>query len=525
MSLVLTFARSENIKRLEDYAQRELEGKQLRVDSDPTDSNAERNLIVAMTNIGYAYLWQRKLHDAEAIFRKAAAREDLEGDDPRGLLTFDGLISTLLDQEKLDEAEKLCETIYPRRVRMLGRTHRDTLSTQFTIATIEKRRGNPAKAEMIQREFHHAQLKTLGETHPVTLITLNNLACSILDQDRPVEAVAMLRQVLAMKEQHVGLSIPGTWSTRRALSLSLTNLGEFAEAGNLVQKNTALSENGGEDGAGELLEKVALLVMILRKQSKWEEAEKQSRRQLEICMKRHGVEHPETKYSYDNLTHALDQQGKPKEAEGFGKMSLEICVSIYGWEHRQIHLDLRNFGAAESEFEKLVNIKSKLYGREDPQTIKSGVQLAWCLQQAKKPDQSEYHYRWLREAQIKIGGEDDPSVTSITNNLGCVLDDQGKLEESLAFFHKAYEGRKRMHGPRAHMTLRSIWTLALVLTESGRAEKAEEWYERYHSASRPDDVTASRPSTVVNPSFRGIIARGEVDKDHEDVKGKGKKGR
>ena len=517
-------------KEAEVHAQRELEGKQRRVDCDPTDWNAQKDLVIAMTNVGHIYLRQGKSHDAEAIFRNATAREEIEVDDPRGFLTFDGLITALLDQGKLDEAEKLCETLYPRRVRILGRTHRDTLSTHSTLAAIEARRGNQVKAETIQREVHNAQLKTLGETHPVTLVTLHNLACSILNQDRPVEAVAMLRQVLAMREEHVGLLIPETWTARHNLSLSLTNLGEFVEAENLVRKNIALSEKIGEDRARELLENVALLVMILRKQSRWEEAEKQSRRQLEICMKRHGLEHPETKHSYDNLTNALDQQGKPKEAEASAKMSLEICVSIYGWEHKEtmealwnialVHLDLRNFVAAESEFEKLVNTKSKLYGREDPQTIKSGVQLAWCLQQAKKWDLSEHHYRWLREAQIKIAGEDDPLATSITNNLGCVLDDQGKLDESLAFFHKAYEGRKRLHGPRAHLTLKTMWTL---VAENGRVEEAEEWYERYNLASRPDDLSEHGAPSTVNPSYHNSVARSEVDEEHEDFKGKGKK--
>lgn len=517
------------------YAQRELEGKQRRVDSDPTDSNAQRDLTIAMTNIGYNYLREGKLQDAEAIFRSAAAREDIEGDDPRGYTTFDGLISALLSQDKLNEAEELCETIYPRRVRILGRTHRDTLTTRSDLAAIHASRGDPAKAETIRREVYNAQLGTLGKAHPVTLMTLHNLACSISDQDRPIEAVALMRQILRMQEEHVGFMMKETMATRRNLSIDLMNLGDFVEAESLIRENIALSEKRGEDQEGELLKNVILLVEVLCKQSKWEEAEKQSHRQLEISIKRHGQEHLDTKCGYDNLMHALDEQGKRKEAEDYARMSLEISVSMYGWEHKQtlralwnialVHRDLRNFEAAESEFEKLVDVKSKLYGKEDAQTIESGVQLAWVLQQAKKWSQSEYHYRWLREAQIKINGEDDPLVMLMTNNLASVLNYQGTLEESLLLFHKAYEGRKRLHGPRAPLTLKSMWTLAGVLEENGRVEEAEEWYEKYDLASRPDDPIEDRPPHVVTTSTHALVARSEVDEENEDFKGKGKKNR
>ena len=71
-----------------------------------------------------------------------------------------------------------------------------------------------------------------------------------------------------------------------------------------------------------------------------------------------------------------------------------------------------------------------------------------------------------------LGPEHPETLTSI-NNLGSVLDSQGKYEEAKAMYQQALEGYQKVLGPKHPDTLASINNLGSVLSSQGKYEEAE----------------------------------------------------
>jgi hypothetical protein len=66
------------------------------------------------------------------------------------------------------------------------------------------------------------------------------------------------------------------------------------------------------------------LASVLKSQGKYEAAEELHRRELDLCKKVLGLEHPKTLTSMNNLALVLESQGKHEAAEELHRQELEL---------------------------------------------------------------------------------------------------------------------------------------------------------------------------------------------------------
>ena len=73
---------------------------------------------------------------------------------------------------------------------------------------------------------------------------------------------------------------------------------------------------------------------------------------------------------------------------------------------------------------------------------------------------------------------DHPSTLTSVNNLGSLLEAQGKLEEAEVLYRRALEGFERVLGVDHPNTLTSVNNLGWLLQDQGKLEEAEVLYRR-----------------------------------------------
>ena len=197
---------------------------------------------------------------------------DLPEDDIMRKTAAHNLASSLYEQGRVGEAEKMQRDLYEVQLRELGPQHPHTLLALNNLATYLMRLGKHLESEKMLRGLHAAQEKVFGMEHPNTLTTASNLANSLAHQRKDEEAEQMLHAVHDTKIRVLGPEHVDTM-------LAATNLGHFYLKLDMGEK--------AED--------------ILR------QAQQSQRRVL-------GRQHQHTVTTTSHLAVALDTQGKHAEA-------------------------------------------------------------------------------------------------------------------------------------------------------------------------------------------------------------------
>ena len=107
---------------------------------------------------------------------------------------MDGYATTLAEEHRLDESEKLLRETLAIRERVLGPNHRDTLMSMNNLANLLFLEGHYVDAEKLQREALDIQRRVLGPDNPDTAMSIYNLGGIALHKGKPAEALALLRE-------------------------------------------------------------------------------------------------------------------------------------------------------------------------------------------------------------------------------------------------------------------------------------------------------------------------------------------
>jgi tetratricopeptide (TPR) repeat protein len=109
---------------------------------------------------------------------------------------MDGYATTLAEEHRNDEAEKLLRETLDIRHRVLGPDHRDTLMSMNNLANMLFLEGHYADAEKLEREALAIQRRVLGPDHPDTAMSTYNLGGIALHKGKPDEALSLLREAV-----------------------------------------------------------------------------------------------------------------------------------------------------------------------------------------------------------------------------------------------------------------------------------------------------------------------------------------
>jgi tetratricopeptide (TPR) repeat protein len=178
------------------------------------------------------------------------------------------------------EAEKMSIQALKVRKKILGREHKDTLSSMGMVGLVYKLRGNYDAAEPLYRETLQLTEKVLGKEHPDTLGSMNNLAGLLNSQGKYDAAEPLYRETLQLTEKVLGKEHPDTLRSMNNLACLLDSQGKYDAAEPLYRETIQLSEK------------------VL------------------------GKEHPRTLTSINNLSVCLENQGKYDAAEAINRLKL-----------------------------------------------------------------------------------------------------------------------------------------------------------------------------------------------------------
>jgi eukaryotic-like serine/threonine-protein kinase len=166
--------------------------------------------------LGSVYTGLGETDQAEAHLRAAkGVLEEAAGlDDPLTLEVHHALAVLLrVNRGAFEEAESLLRGVVPRRTRILGPDHADTLNSVVELAWVRNGRAAHAEAEgLFRTSAAHAE-RALGANHPIVLQAGEGLVTTLWDRGDRDAALHLNREILETRQREQGQSHPDTLRT------------------------------------------------------------------------------------------------------------------------------------------------------------------------------------------------------------------------------------------------------------------------------------------------------------------------
>jgi eukaryotic-like serine/threonine-protein kinase len=178
----------------------------------------------------------------------------------------------------------------------------------------------------------------------------------------------------------------------------------------------------------------------------------------------------------DTAVHLLDEQileraGKTVEQDMGSEPriagSLEYTL---GGAYENLGL----YKQAGQHAKRAVDIRTRAFGPEDPETLRAMNNLAKMYLRQERFGEAEELYRETLNARRRVLGSDHPDTLTSMNSLTIMYARQGRYDEAEKLFHETLEARRRILGPEHPDTLNAMANLANVYSAQGRIEKSEE---------------------------------------------------
>ncbi|KAK0938415.1 hypothetical protein LTR29_010055 [Friedmanniomyces endolithicus] len=168
------------------------------------------------------------------------------------------------------------------------------------------------------------------------------------------------------------------------------------------------------------------------------------------------------------------EQGQLEAAEAMDRRALDIRERILGKEDFNTLASFNNlalvfkkqgkYEVAEVMYRQVLEASERVLGKEHPDTLTSVNNLAVVLHQ--------------QEARESVLGKEHPNTLSSLNNLASVLQQQGKYEAAETMLRRVLKARERVPGKEHPDTLTSVNNLANVQQQQGKYEAAEAMFRQ-----------------------------------------------
>jgi len=327
---------------------------------------------------------QKKYPEAERIWRQIIQL------DPNSAVAFSNLCAALFRQNKLDEALIFCQ-----KALALDPKLPETYNNLGNVLRVQKK--------LTEAEEMYRRAIELDDKY---VRAYNGLGIVLANQKKLTEAEEMFRRALALDDKYVFAYI-GLGNVLRAQK-------KLTEAEEMYRRALALDDKD--------VDAYNNLGNLLYDQKKLTEAEEMYRKALALDDK--------FVFAYYNLGNVLRDQKKLTEAEEMYRKALALddqYVNAYN-----------NLGIVLANQKKLTEAE-EMYRRAlalDDKLAPAYIGLGNVLRAQKKLTEAEEMYRRALDLPDTTG---TPTTTHTLahNNLGRLLQEQGKLEAAIAEFEKA----------------------------------------------------------------------------------------
>ena len=189
------------------------------------------------------------------------------------------LIST--DLGKFNDAKILYERAILIDERTLGPNHPDTATTINNFAIFLYQLKNYESAESYYRRALTIREKSLGECHLLTAGCMNNLAFLMRAKQNFEDAETYFRKSIKIREAILGENDPRTLASISGLASTLYEKSDYENAERLLKSYISRSNDQYLTRANQPIKQLMLLIQILRKNGKKDEAS-----EIEIKLKK-----------------------------------------------------------------------------------------------------------------------------------------------------------------------------------------------------------------------------------------------
>ncbi|KAK2755551.1 hypothetical protein FQN54_006491 [Arachnomyces sp. PD_36] len=200
----------------------------------------------------------------------------------------------------------------------------------------------------------------------------------------------------------------------------------------------------------------------LRRQGKYEQAEKEYRKAIAEEKENHMDEHPSITTRKKNTACTFFIQGKYEEAR--------------------------------VGYQEVLNIEKETLGENHPSTISTMDSLALVLKSLDECGEAENMYKRVLELKEKSPGEHDLSIIASMENLAIMYQHNRKYQKAEGLHERALQLKESVLGEKHPSTLASRDSLALMLERRGEYKEAGSMYRRTLELKRKT-WSDSHPST------------------------------
>ncbi len=184
------------------------------------------------------------------------------------------------------------------------------------------------------------------------------------------------------------------------------------------------------------------------------------------------------------------------------------------------YLSLGLYGRAEQHAKRGIELRTRAFGPEHPDTLRSMNSLGLVYLRQGRSSEAEKLQQETSETERRVLGPDHPDTLKSMNSLASVYESQGRYEEAEKLTRETLEAERRVLGPEHPDTLSSMNDLATVYVQQGRYDDAEKILRETLEARRrvlgPDD-----PTTLDSMNNLGAVCQfqgryGEAEKLYQE---------
>jgi len=409
-------------------------------------------------------------------------------DHPTVLAARNDLGCLRLDSGDPVGARPLIAAAWEGRRRVLGESHRDTLTSLNNLAAADRALGRPAEAERELRRCLELQEPALGTDDEDTLKTINNLGALLHDRGRSAEAADLFRRALEGRERRLRVDHPETLSTLGNLAAALLDEGDVEGAIGAWERALAAGRRvRGEHHPATLATRGNLGAARLRA-GDLDAAESHLRAAWAGQRENPGEEHPDTVATVNNLAMVLVRRGKLAEAEAPTRAALESSRRRLGPDRLEtarltfnlgsLLADLKRPGEAVPLLLEALPIFRAGLPPDRPERAGLLAVLGRSLCAEGRPAEAEPH---LREA-LELRRRHQPAGAWTTANaeslLGGCLADLGRDAEAEGLLIEGYERMSKSADADPGRVAEALDRLVRFYEAAGLADRAAAWRAR-----------------------------------------------
>jgi serine/threonine protein kinase len=296
-----------------------------------------------------------------------------------------------------------------------------------------------------------------------------------------------LRTVLDAATQKIDGRFPSQPLVEAALRETLgdtyTALGEYPAMQTQLEKALALyRQHAGPDDERTLIV-ASRLVLALRIQGRWHDAETLANDTLERITRTRGAAYPLAVQVLNTLPGIYLAQGKFADAEAALVRALPLSRQVLGPEHASTlsvltnlagaYMQLGRFTEALRTGEEALALKRKVLGPEHPQTLLSMANLAETCWHLDRNEQAAELAETVYRVRQRVLGPEHPSTLGVVYNLATAQLRLGRWSEAEALLRSTLELQRKKSGAENEDVLLNTGLLAEALLAQGRVEEAD----------------------------------------------------